>query len=340
MIIYPFGTQDVSIPIGKIVNVSTYGSGAASIYVSTLPSNLPEQFDFSKEIRNTKVTYGPYGAIKTIRVSAGSDLVTITIDTVYNSTDTSENLVPFLMVGQYIRNGIQGATGLVQDSSGKGNHLIYTSNMVDATRDAAGGYFTTADGAIGSSAGFEVPISSFSPNTYNGGNNGDSIFVSSIINFVTQPTVLATLSGNCGNGNVNGFAWYTTATGNIAMYTKSAAGLFQRGSNSVAVGNNTDHRVSMFVDGTTKEMFCWFDGVLITNSSPLAATGALFTQNSPWWFGGGGLPGGDRETQACRWDSICIIKASSGQSIKSPQNIDMILRNHRNYILKNSDIYK
>lgn len=340
MNIYPFGTQDITIPTGKVANVSTYGSGYASVSVSTLPSTLPERFDFNKEIRNSKATYGPYSADKTIRVSAGSDVVSVTIDTVYNSTDTSEYLIPFLMVGQYIRTGIQGAPGVVQDSSGKGNHLIYTSSMADATRDAAAGYFTTAVGTVGNSAGFEVPIGSFSPDTYNGGQPGDSIFVSSLINFAAQPTVLATLAGNCGDGNVNGFAWYTTAGGAIQMYTKSNAGLFARGNASAAVGNNTDHRVSMFVDGVTKEMFCWFDGTLITNASPLAATQSLYTANSPWWFGGGGLPGRDRSTQACRWDSICVIKASPGQSIKSPQNIDMILRNNRNYILKNSDIYK
>lgn len=245
-----------------------------------------------------------------------------------------------IMVGQYLGNSFPDATGHIVDVSlaAHNNHLLYTSAMTDATAFGTANYFTSAVGTVGNSAGFEVPISAFSPDTYNGGNPGDSIFVSAVVNFATQPSALATLAGNSGDGQVYGFQWYTTAAGGIQMYTSSAAGQFARGTASAAVGSNTDVRVSMYVDGISKAMFAWVNGKMIGNNEPLVATGSLYTANSPWWFGGGGLVGRDRATQACRWKDIVILKAPPGYYIKSPQFIDLLLRNHSGRILTKEDI--
>lgn len=252
----------------------------------------------------------------------------------------STNYFNSIMVGQWLGTGVIDQVGYVQDVSlaGNNNHLLYTTAMTDATAFATAGYFSSAIGAVGSSAGFEVPISGFTADTYNGGANGDSIFISAVVNFLIQPIALATLAGNSGDGTVNGFQWYTTAAGGIAMYTKSGAGQFQRGSASAAVGTATDARISMYVDGISKAMFAWVNGKLIANNEPLAATGTLYTVNAPWWFGGGGLAGRDRATQACRWKDIAILKAPPGYYIKSPAFLDLLLRNSPGRILTKEDL--
>lgn len=273
-----------------------------------------------------------YGQAKRL-ADAGTLNGSILTDQGWVTGSRRADAIPDEYVGFYPGITIDRA-GYIPDITGKGNHLLYTKSMTDAIADGNTGYFTTGVGAQGSPQGFEIPIAAFNPDVQ----AGDSFFISYAIKFASQPSSLAAVGGNAGNVQVPGFALFTTGSGQLSIYVVGTdLGSTLAGTTS-AVGT-TEHRLSIYADGLAKRMFAWLDGNLFVNSYNLAIHGLTNTIDAPWWFGGGGIVGRDRATQASQFRDVTTLWAKKGY-IKSPVYLDWLLRQNPGRMLSTEDLSK
>lgn len=240
-------------------------------------------------------------------------------------------------------------SGVIHDLTSNANHLLYTKGTVAGQTDAVAlanpGYFSSGAAAANASAGFEVPISAFSPNPSPTANNGpgDSFVISAGFNFTTAvPTSVVTVGGNAGDINNLGFAWYIETDKTIQVYTRSSSGGFGRGK-SIEIIPDVDHRITMYVDGVNQRMTVWYDDTIITNEFDISSsgTGLYYTANSPWWFGGGGAPVRNKSTQAVKWFDIHILLNRPGENnFNSPTYIANKLRREPGVMLTKLDLIR
>ena len=78
-VVYPFGTEEVSVPIDQYINVFCAGDNSARVYKSTggPSTNTPKRFtlETSGTVTNKETVFGPYTSATTIKIQAGADPV-------------------------------------------------------------------------------------------------------------------------------------------------------------------------------------------------------------------------------------------------------------------------
>lgn len=256
----------------------------------------------------------------------------VTVDRETGAFSADPTMPPRSMVGYWPGVGVV-ATGTVQDLSGAGNHLLYTSASIDGEVQANAGFFSSVAAAQGSPKALEVPVSVFSPNPA----AGDGFFLSFVLRAAAWPAGLAAVGGNAGDLNVDGLALYLNNTGNLRLYLKSGGSSPQLGAKNLALATN--HRVTIAVDGQTQMLNAWVDGAPLVANYDLAGLDC-HTPDSPWWFGGGGHPLRNRATQALRFADVTLVARNGAPPVHSPVFCDWLLRARPGYILTAQDVQR
>ncbi len=93
IIIYPYGTADVNVPVGEYIKIASL-EGKAKIYLGVDDPNMPLTYSYSQTLNQTQVTLGTYSTDKMIRIDAGAGQVIYDVGASPSITQTVGTLSP------------------------------------------------------------------------------------------------------------------------------------------------------------------------------------------------------------------------------------------------------
>ena len=93
VIIYPYGTKDVNVPVGEYIKIASL-EGKAKIYLGVDDPNMPLTYSYSQTLNQTQVTLGTYSTDKMIRIDAGAGQVIYDVGSSPSITQTVGTLSP------------------------------------------------------------------------------------------------------------------------------------------------------------------------------------------------------------------------------------------------------
>lgn len=166
--------------------------------------------------------------------------------------------------------GRQYATsGVPKDVSGVGNDLVVKAGITDAQLWANAGYFS----AIAASDGYPYLPNAAFPFTM----GTDSILMGVLVNDAVPGGQTSMLG--CANTTTRpGFYWAarpTTGAGRVVVTTTGTGAASVQGADTAcAFYDSTPHHLVIGIDGPTRSVFVWRDGLLVQTQLNLFPTGA------------------------------------------------------------------
>lgn len=210
-------------------------------------------------------------------------------------------------------------SGSVLDLSGKSNNAIIESATSDAAVWAVAGAVTTTGAATGSGAGVNVPTSqSLSPMGFDLA-SGKSMLWSFQIKLPTNPTGSA-LRALCGSlsGASGGIVFYVgeasaAYAGRCSVRIRNAGGsnnTYNNPTNAPLVNDGNFHNIVVWVNGSTKTLSLYVDGILSSyqsNQDISAVSSTVNVPNIPYGIGHYGDPSTTGTTGTQSKNHHCMI---------------------------------
>lgn len=93
VIIYPYGSKEVNVPVGEYIQIAAL-SGKAKIYLGVDDPNMPLTYSYSQTLNKTQVTLGTYSTDKMVKIDAGPGQVIYDVGSSPSITQTVGTLTP------------------------------------------------------------------------------------------------------------------------------------------------------------------------------------------------------------------------------------------------------
>jgi hypothetical protein len=169
VIIYPYGTKKVTVPVGQYIIIAAY-EGDAKVYLGVSDPNMPTVYSYYSTVTNTESTLGTWSSAQDVRIDAGPGNVyynvgaspTISLPTPNTLAGTGD---PFALTGEA---GTQGGAvnvtgGTSSTSANAGGAVAITGGTPGAT--GTGGAVTITSGAGGATSGVSGAVAVSSGST-------------------------------------------------------------------------------------------------------------------------------------------------------------------------------
>lgn len=193
-------------------------------------------------------------------------------------------------------------SGVPKDTSGNGNDLIVKAGITEAQLYANAGYFSAIAGSDG------YPYLNNSKFAFTMGQ--DSILVGVIVNDAV-PAANESRFGCANTTTRPGFYWsarMTSGAGRVVLTTTGTGGASYQGADTAcAFYDGTPHHLIIGIDGPSRSVFVWRDGVLVQSQLNLFPNGGgLCTSN--FSFGTNQDTGGASVSVACKHAGFQVLR--------------------------------
>lgn len=156
-IVYPNGSESISVPAGESIAVFTTGDSFCRVYQLIDTPNHPSVWKFLGQVSNTETVFGPFTNITSVRIDAGADEVSYAVGSSPVVADTVTDITAadatfYIKGAPAAQGGAVNLVGGVSSTSGNAGGAAYlTGGAPGAT--GVGGAAVVAGAAGGATSG-------------------------------------------------------------------------------------------------------------------------------------------------------------------------------------------
>ena len=227
-IVYPNGSEQISVPASESIAVYTVGDSSCRVYQLIDTPNHPSSWSFLGQVSNDETVFGPFTNTTTVRVDAGADYVSYAVgaspvvaDTV---TDITAADATFYIKGAPAAQG--GAVNLVGGVSSTSANAGGAAYLTGGTPGATGvGGAAVVAGAAGGATSGAGGIASLTGGAGTAGNAAGG--VARVVGGAGQGTAnggAAQLTGGASGAGATGVGGAANVTGGAASSTNGDGG--------------------------------------------------------------------------------------------------------------------
>jgi hypothetical protein len=235
--------------------------------------------------------------------------------------------------------------GSVKDFSQNNADAVYAGGTTDAeVYNTTAGYITTLGGAAPNNKGLSIAQSKMQWRLQ----NGESLFIQARILKDTLPAGAEHIFGNCSGGSIPGILLSLTPGGALQPYVKvGALAIVLVGGSSSNISAGAAFNITLWIDGGTKLMNGWINGVPQTNwtNKPILPDGTSYQTDNPaqpgaWCLGNGGdvVSPSTRTMNAFKFAAMRAMVIESGKTLQNAAMLDWRFNRDPSRILPLSDL--
>lgn len=236
--------------------------------------------------------------------------------------------------------------GAVKDFSINSADAVYCGGTTDAeVYSTAAGFLTTLGGAAPNNKGLALTA----PKLQWRLQNGESLFLQLRVQKDTLPAGAEHITGNSSGGSIPGFLLALTPGGALQPYVKvgSLAVALVGGSSTTVATAATPFNVTIWIDGATKLLNGWVNGILQTNwiNRAIVPDGTSFQTDNPgqpgvWCFGNGGdvVSPSTRTMNAFKFAAARVAVIESGKTLQNAALLDWRFNRDPNRLISAADM--
>lgn len=236
--------------------------------------------------------------------------------------------------------------GSVKDFSPNNADAVYCGGTTDAeVNNTTAGYLTMLGGTSPSNKGLSIAASKLQWRLQ----NGESLFVQARILKDTLPAGAEHVFGNASGGTIPGFLLSMAPSGVLQPYIKvgSLAIALLGGSSTTAAVGGTPINVTLWIDGGTKTLNGWVNGVLQANwtNKPITPDGTSYQTDNPglpgvWCLGNGGdtVSPSTRTMNAFKFAAFRAAVVAPGRTLQNAAMLDWLFNRNPSRLLPFTDL--